>query len=267
MITSPVFLLGNALILGFRHGIDWDHLAAITDIVGTATSQTEHTFKQRQRRALILSTLYALGHGSVVLLLGISALAFSAILPEWVDPIVQRIVGVTLLALGAWVFYSLFRSSQGKEEFALKSRWMLVFALMRRGLNSLSGFFTGGIGKAQSSINQYCAGTAFGVGMIHGIGAETATQVLLIAAVGGAASHGLGLAILFAFVSGLLISNTFVALAGSFGFIGSAACKPVYITAGIICGVFSLIIGTVFVSGQADRLPDLPFNFTGGTIK
>jgi hypothetical protein len=38
--------------------------------------------------------------------------------------------------------------------------------------------------------------------MIHGIGAETGTQVLLIAAVGGAAAAGLGIPMLFAFVLG-----------------------------------------------------------------
>ncbi|RLT52640.1 MAG: HoxN/HupN/NixA family nickel/cobalt transporter, partial [Chloroflexi bacterium] len=28
-------LLGTALTLGIRHGIDWHHIAAITDITGT----------------------------------------------------------------------------------------------------------------------------------------------------------------------------------------------------------------------------------------
>src|SRR3954453_6987302 len=31
-----VALLVTALVLGFRHGIDWDHLAAITDITSTS---------------------------------------------------------------------------------------------------------------------------------------------------------------------------------------------------------------------------------------
>ena len=44
--------------------------------------------------------------------------------------------------------------------------------------------------------------------MIHGVGAETGTQVLIIAAVGGAAGQGLGVPMMFAFIVGLLISNT-----------------------------------------------------------
>ena len=39
-------------------------------------------------------------------------------------------------------------------------------------------------------MSSYGPRTSFGVGMIHGIGAETGTQVLLIAAVGGASSAG-----------------------------------------------------------------------------
>src|SRR2546425_2875973 len=31
-------LVGAALALGFRHGIDWDHIAAITDITSTTAA-------------------------------------------------------------------------------------------------------------------------------------------------------------------------------------------------------------------------------------
>ncbi|HET7027898.1 MAG TPA: hypothetical protein VFI28_09425, partial [Candidatus Limnocylindrales bacterium] len=31
-------LLGTALALGFRHGFDWDHIAAITDITSTTAA-------------------------------------------------------------------------------------------------------------------------------------------------------------------------------------------------------------------------------------
>src|SRR6476660_1030912 len=37
-------LIGGALALGFRHGIDWDHIAAITDI--TSTSATPPTARE-----------------------------------------------------------------------------------------------------------------------------------------------------------------------------------------------------------------------------
>src|SRR3979409_1073048 len=98
--TGAAALLGTALALGFRHGIDWDHIAAITDITSTTTNLDARTGPRRapfgrvELHALGLATLYALGHAFVVALLGIAALYFAAILPEWVDPLMERVVGV-----------------------------------------------------------------------------------------------------------------------------------------------------------------------------
>src|SRR5690349_22764239 len=115
-VDGGVFaLLATALVLGFRHGIDWDHLAAITDITSTTgtaeAAELEHedehshaahhhhahggsaeadahraepeahephdpvvpTSRRRflalERQPVILGTLYALGHASVVAVL------------------------------------------------------------------------------------------------------------------------------------------------------------------------------------------------------
>ena len=80
-----------------------------------------------QGEAIRLGTLYALGHGAVVIALGLAAIAFGALLPDWLDPIMGRIVGVTLVALGVWVMYSVYRYARAGERFRLRSRWMLVF--------------------------------------------------------------------------------------------------------------------------------------------
>jgi len=93
--------------------------------------------------------------------------------------------------------------------------------------------------------------------MIHGIGAETGSQVLLIAAVGGASSAGLGVPMLFAFVLGLLISNFAIVLVSSVGFVSSQARERVYVALGAIAGVFSLVVGTIFLLGLEGGLPDL----------
>lgn len=36
-MPSLSIILSNAFVLGFRHGVDWDHLAAIGDIVGASS--------------------------------------------------------------------------------------------------------------------------------------------------------------------------------------------------------------------------------------
>jgi high-affinity nickel-transport protein len=274
--AGSVTLLGTALALGFRHGIDWDHIAAITDITSTTTSvETAPSrrapsvpFGRVEARALGLATLYALGHASVVAALGLLALYFAAILPEWLDPIMERVVGVTLLALGAWVFYSLVRYLRGDGDFQLRSRWMLVFAGVRHGWHWLHHRLAGSQHDVEPfRVDQYGPLTAFGVGMIHGIGAETGSQVLIIAAVGGAASQGLGTAMMLAFVFGLLLSNGVVAFLTASGFISSTRARPFYLAVGVAAGAFSLIVGAFFAFGISDQLPDLQqvFSFLAPT--
>ena len=161
-------------------------------------------FLSGQADAIRLGTLYALGHGAVVIALGLAAIAFGALLPDWLDPLMGRIVGLTLVALGLWVMYSIYRYARAGERFRLRSRWMLVFDAIRYGWRRFQARLHGHEHVEPLEMSSYGAKTSFGVGMIHGIGAETGTQVLLIAAVGGASSAGLGVPMLFAFVIGLL---------------------------------------------------------------
>jgi len=282
--TGGAALLGTALALGFRHGIDWDHIAAITDITSTTTgveatelelgaggtaalTRRRFSFGAMEARALFLASMYALGHAAVVAVLGLAALYFQAILPEWVDPLMERIVGATLVVLGVWVFYSLYAYWRGDADFQLRSRWMLVFALVRHGWHWVQHKVgTHGHDHTHMKVDQYGPRTAFGVGMIHGIGAETGSQVLIIAAVGGAASQGYGTAMMVAFIVGLLLSNTVVAFLSATGFISSSRAKAIYIAIGALAGFFSLFVGIYFLTGLSGTLPDLGgyFSFLGG---
>ena len=295
-------LVLTALGLGFAHGIDWDHLAAITDI----------TSSQEERRAsLLYGTLYALGHALVILVLGGLAILAGEHLPKGIDSVMTRVVGVTLLILGVYVIYSLIRHGR---DFRLRSRWMLVFAGVRRGTRwvrrrvgnrsrSVEGraleaadagssvltmerpelvpgdatdpalWHHGHHGQRghhhhkrperdDTFVQNYGKGTSFSVGMIHGIGAETPTQVTLI--LGAATSaKAVGIAVLFAFVIGLVASNTVIVLGTTFGFLRASKNFPVYATVGGVVGVFSLVIATVFVFGLAQHLPHVGHFFGG----
>lgn len=299
-------VLLTGFFLGIRHGIDWDHIAAITDITSTtaaaglaeAAHEGQHRtapghshrhggmpelrahdagpgaatlapdlalrpamertrFVTEQAQAIRLGTLYALGHGFVVVVLGLLALAFGALLPEWLDPIMGRIVGVTLVALGLWVMYSIYRYARAGESFRLRSRWMLVFDGIRYGWRRFQARLHGHEHVEPLEMSSYGPRTAFGVGMIHGIGAETGSQVLLIAAVGGASSAGLGVPMLAAFVVGLLLSNFAIVVVSSVGFVSSQARERVYVAFGGVAGAFSLVVGTIFLLGLSGGLPDL----------
>jgi hypothetical protein len=99
--------------------------------------------------------------------------------------------------------------------------------------------------------------SSFAIGLLHGIGAETASQVLIFltaASVGGAAA---GITLLIVFLSGLLVSNTAVAIASSLGFLGSARNTKLYVAIGIVTGSVSLALGTIYLLGLGSIVPPL----------
>jgi high-affinity nickel permease len=302
-------LITTAVALGFRHGFDWDHLAAITDVTSTTATadaaESDHEsvhaqpssaahrhghggpdevtahetrpdgairpqpqrpprFLDEQRRALLLGSMYALGHATVVAFLGTLALLFGAVLPDWVDQVMGPVVGATLLFLGIWVFVSLYRYARHGQEFRLRSRWMLVFDSVRYAWRRFQARLHGHEHVDPIEMSSYGVRTAFGVGMIHGIGAETGTQVLLIAAIGGASSRGLGIPMMAAFIVGLLVSNSIVVFITATGFIASRLRERLYVVIGVVAGTFSVVVGAIFLLGLSAKLPSIEAWLFGG---
>ncbi len=278
-------LVVTAFAFGFRHGIDWDHLAAITDITGSQESS---------RDSMRFATLYALGHALVVFALGLAAILISAELPSSLDAAMGRVVGTTLVLLGVFVFYSLARHGR---QFRMRSRWMLLFSGVRAGYRRLrrepaqtlviehehdhspaevhdhdralvatapqanvAGHRHGHRHMAplpDDPFMNYGRATAFLVGMIHGVGAETPTQVLIFATAAGAGGRGAGVFVLVCFLVGLLASNTTVSLASTFGFLNATKNWRLYVGLSVATGTFSLVVGTLFLLGRGTVLPTL----------
>jgi len=210
--------------------------------------------------------MYALGHGAVVLVLGLVAILARGFLPDWIDPVMERVVGVTLLFLAAYLFYSLYRYFRGEGDFQLRSRWMLVFAGIRNLWGALREKLFGHPHEHTHEARSYGVRTAVGIGVIHGIGAETGTQALVIATAVGAQSQTAGIVALVAFLVGLLISNSAVTVISTVGFVSSRQRQWIYVGAGLFAAVFSLVVGLAFVLRSTDVLPDLNqyTNWIGG---
>jgi high-affinity nickel-transport protein len=134
---------------------------------------------------------------------------------------------------------------------------MLVFDGLRYAWRRFGARLHGHEHVEPLEMSSYGPKTAFGVGMIHGIGAETGTQVLLIAAVGGAASAGLGIPMLLAFVLGLLISNFAIVVLTSVGFVASQTRERIYVVIGLVAGVFSLVLGTIYLLAMDAIVPEM----------
>ena len=239
----------SAAVLGFRHGFDYDHIAAITDITSLETSPP---------RAMRMGLTYVLGHAATVAVLGGAVIGFQRSLPPKIDGWAERLVGLTLVMLGLYVLGSMLRQ---KESFRPRSRAALMIGgfrwLRRKAKGIVSPSSASEPATTGDVAEPYSKGSVFTIGVIHGLGAETPTQLLLFllaANLGGLARGFLGLGM---FLAGLLIMNTLMT-ASAVGVFGFSAAKPRMLRFVIgFTAAYSLVVGSIFLFGSSALLPSL----------
>jgi len=246
MLTTPLNLaLISAGVLGFRHGFDYDHIAAISDITSVESSR---------RRAMRMGLLYVLGHAAMVAALGSAVILFQRSLPKSVDNWAERAVGLTLLVLGVYVLTTLLRDKANLPR-SRASLLLGAFAWLGRRFQQLSGAAPDEAPVQAST--RYGPESVFLIGIIHGLGAETPTQLLvflLAANLGGLTRGFLGLSV---FLAGLLAMNTLMT-ASAIGIFGLSASKPGVLRLVIgATAAYSVVVGSIFLFGVANFLPRL----------
>lgn len=244
--SAEMALLGSAVVLGLRHGVDYDHIAAITDITG---------MQRRPLKGVLYSGMYALGHGAVVMLLIALAVTAGAEVPKRLDEVMGRAVGLTLVVLSAVVLYSLARAGSAGRPL---SRGMLLIQAARSAGGMLSHF----VGRHHHHHHRapragYGPVSCFGTGVIHGIGAETPSQLVLVVLAAGFTSVAFGLLVGAVFVAGVIATNMGMSLALGLGS-GAALRRPwVYRSLMTASALYSLVMGVIFVGGLGSHLPAL----------
>ena len=236
--------------LGFRHGFDLDHVAAITDISGSQVFRL---------RAFVLSTLYALGHALTVVALGLG-IAWAG----WDVPDAGRLVGLTLVALGGYVLWCVATDRRPTSRAGLVTRAMdRVRARLQPTTFVEHEHEHGHDGHHRHAHGElverpepsepvgvvvrhghrhrheeirapYGVAGAVGIGLVHGIGAETPTQVLALAA---------GTVSLAPFLLGLFLANTVVAVVAV---IGLTERRLRWLNA--LVGAFSIYVGAFLLA-------------------
>jgi hypothetical protein len=290
-IASSAFVA--ALAFGFRHGFDWDHIAALSDLTGSQVTR---------RRSMWLATLYALGHAAMVIVLGGAAILFAERVPDSVDLVMERFVGASLVALGIWMVWTAVTTGGVPP---LRSRWMLLVDAVRRRVgrrgpagqqiviehahphdhagpmhehshpsdlrdHSTESDRPGGDVSVRvqhrhlhrhvavvppDPFVRYGSWSSFGIGLLHGVGAETPTQVVVFAAAAHATGRPTSVGLLLCFVIGLLASNSLVAATSTFGFSRVVHNRRVMATLAVITAAFSLTVGTILLLGEGAVLP------------
>ena len=95
------------------------------------------------------------------------------------------------------------------------------------------------------------------IGMLHGVGAETPTQLLIFITAAGVGGKTAGILLLVSFLAGLLTSNTAMAIASSYGFARAERSAKVYMGLAVVTATFSLVLGALYLLGRGDVLPAL----------
>lgn len=93
-------LLGLGFVLGLRHALDSDHVAAVSTVLAQRPSF---------RASGLVGLSWGLGHTLVLLLVGMVVLWLRVPIPTFVAHVAEGIVGVMLVSLGGLLGFKLFK--------------------------------------------------------------------------------------------------------------------------------------------------------------
>lgn len=216
-----------AVFIGMRHGMDGDHVAAIADMVGS---------EQRKKRQLTLGVMYALGHGMIVMVIGVLFIYIGLQLPDTTKQVLEMLVSFTLIVLGIYIIWSIF---QQKKDYEYKSRLRIVAEF----ISVLGSKLKSGTKTTHLSPTKFGAIGALIIGILHGIGVESPTQIAIISNAIGLDNITIALLQLTLFVIGLLIATIGITFCLSWGFMKARVKDSLFLLLGSITGVYSLGLG------------------------
>jgi nickel/cobalt transporter (NiCoT) family protein len=245
-----------AYTLGLRHGFDADHIAAIDN----TTRKLRHS---HERRPLGVGFFFSLGHSTVVLALTIVGALVTHAVPNVGDStsfigasvsgIFLWVVGLLNLAVLMDILRVAARMRAGTyDEDQLEHMLVPRGLLMRLGLNRLFRF----VSRSWQMLP---------VGLLFGLGFETATEVALLALGAGAAVAGLPFAAMLClpimFAAGMSTIDTIdgVLMAHAYDWALRRPVRKIFynITITTLSVIVALLVGTVQLLHVAISLLDL----------
>lgn len=218
-----------AIFLGMRHGMDSDHVAAIADMVGS---------ESHRKKQVSLGIMYAFGHGLIVFLMGLTAIFIGFHLPAQAVRVVEAVVGCTLVVLGGMMLFSLFYKNEVKSR--IKVLHELIDAILRR-LQRNNG------SNRSVSLLRFGWISAFIIGIIHGIGVESPTQLAILTHAAGKADMSAATLQLSLFVIGLLIATIGMTFCLSWGFMKARMRETLFFILGTATSFYSLWLGVSII--------------------
>jgi cytochrome c biogenesis protein CcdA len=225
--SSLGIILLVSLALGLRHASDPDHLAALTTLIASEGKE-----RKKVQKAGFMGLLWGLGHGTTLVVLGLPLMVFNSYLPEPVQQVAETLIGVIIVFLAV----------------RLLLRW-------RRGLYHAHAHSHEGVPPHQHLHSHAEEGShehshrvpfsAYGVGLVHGIGGSGGLTLLLLTTISDQAQAA-GMLLIFA--AGTAISMAILSTA--FGLlIAGGPIERNFERVAPVLGVLSMSFGIWYALG------------------
>ena len=275
-------LMGTALLaytFGLRHSVDADHISAIDNVT--------RKLMQEDKRPIGVGFFFSLGHSTIVVLLSI-AIAIAAAFVQSAIPTLKSaggLIGTSVSALFLyvialinflvlWEVFQMFRKVQRGETYSEQS---LDDFLSQRGL--MGRFFRPLLRMVDQSWKMYP------VGLLFGLGFDTATEVGLLGIAAATAGKGLPIPFIllfpFLFTAGMCLLDTTdgILMLGAYGWAFVKPIRKLYYNLNItlVSVLVAFVVGTIEVisivsglfklsGGFWDYINNLDFGVLGGII-
>ena len=289
--SHPVFTVGVGVLaytFGLRHAFDADHIAAVDNTTRKLLADGAHDADAR--KPLSVGFWFSLGHSTIVFLLalllslGVKALAGPVEDDGSTLHAVTGVIGASVSGLFLWVV--------GVLNLVVLSGILGVFRAMRRGeydeaqleeqLNK-RGFMNRFLGGLTRSVRK--PWHIYPIGVLFGLGFDTATEVGLLVIAGGVAALNLPfysiLVLPVLFAAGMCLMDTVdgVFMNAAYGWAFAKPVRKVFynITITAISVAVALIIGTIelvgvladelhITSGPLATVASIPLDYAGYAI-
>lgn len=253
-------LLGTALLaysFGLRHAVDADHIAAIDNVT--------RRMMQDGRRPVTLGFFFSLGHSTVVVLASVAvaatALAFKNQIAAWhmlggiVGTLVSALFLFTIAAMNLAVLLGLYRSFGRVKAGQPYDAQTVDDLLQGRGL--LARLWRPVLALIRHPWQMYPLGLLFGLGF------DTATEVGLLGISAAQAAHGLSVWSILVFpalfTAGMSLVDTAdsILMLGAYGWAFIKPIRKLYynMTVTLVSAAVALVVGSIEALGlAADQL-------------
>jgi high-affinity nickel-transport protein len=285
---NPVFSVGVGILaytFGLRHAFDADHIAAVDN--ATRKLLADQSAGRLDRKPLSVGFWFSLGHSTIVFTLslllsaGVKALAGQVANDSSTLHSVTGVIGASVSGVFLWIL--------GILNLVVLLGIIKVFREMRRGIYDEAtledhlnkrGFFNRFLNGLTRSVRK--PWHIYPVGVLFGLGFDTATEVGLLVIAGGAAAFNLPfyaiLVLPILFAAGMSLADTAdgVFMNAAYGWAFAKPVRKVFynITITSISVAVALIIGTVelitvladqahITSGPLAAIAGIPLDYAG----